>query len=179
MSDSNGSPPQGEGGEGGMEDVPQPPAGLAGRGPEHLFCCRRCREVLFTDLELVRHSSSKNAKGNKGFRKGARGGGGSGSREEEEDTDEVEERSAGCTSYFLDPDVTPWVAEESRHVAATMGDGVGVLPDTVYCKNSKCGAKLGTQSWTGAQCSCGAWVTPAFRVLCKTVDRLPAHPVPL
>lgn len=28
----------------------------------------------------------------------------------------------------------------------------------------KCATRLGTYCWAGAQCSCGAWVTPAFQV---------------
>lgn len=138
--------------------------------PRFVFCCRRCRTPLFTDAEVVRHSSSKKAQGNKGFR---RNGGGGGADDHGDDEEEA------CTSYFLDPDVTPWVSAESRAVAAAVEGVDAVLPDTIYCKNTACGAKIGTQSWTGAQCSCGAWITPAFKVLMKTVDKLPADLVPL
>ena len=34
----------------------------------------------------------------------------------------------------------------------------------------KCGARLGSYNWSGAQCSCGAWVTPALQVVKSKVD---------
>lgn len=75
-----------------------------------------------------------------------------------------------CTSLFLDPDIATWVAEESR---TGWLEGEATDPDTIYCPNSQCRCKLGTQSWSGTRCSCGAWVTPAFKILKKLVDKLP------
>lgn len=83
------------------------------------------------------------------------------------ETDAVQQQ---CTSFFLDPDVATWVSEESRNAWT---EGETVEPDTIYCPNARCHCKIGTQSWSGTRCSCGAWVTPAFKILKKSVDKLP------
>lgn len=120
-----------------------------------IYSCRLCRAVLFHEEDLLRHDSTKDAKGNKGFRRRWTDGDG---------------RSAVCTSYFLDPERTPWVVDESRE--ATAAGAEEVSSDTIYCPTVGCHAKVGSRSWTGVQCSCGAWVTPAFKVLGKAVDRM-------
>eukprot|EP01052_Picozoa_sp_SAG31_P068706 SAG31_NODE_27515_length_425_cov_0.496933_1_plen_85_part_10 len=38
--------------------------------------------------------------------------------------------------------------------------------------NCPCGAKLGSYNWSGAQCSCGAWVSPAFQINTVRVDEV-------
>eukprot|EP00796_Vickermania_ingenoplastis_P004161 gene4161-3002_t len=136
----------------------QPPRNMS----RHEYFCRKCRGRLFAESELVPHDPP--AGGGKGFK-----------RQEQlaEASDEWDWGDAGpavqCTSYFLDPDVTPWVAEKSRDAHAE-----GELePDTIYCPHLRCGAKIGTQAWSGTRCSCGAWVTPAFKILCKAVDKIP------
>lgn len=48
-----------------------------------------------------------------------------------------------------------------------------VDPDTIYCPHCSC--KIGTQNWIGSQCSCAAWVTPAFKVHAKSVDAIPGQ----
>lgn len=166
-----------------MENPPQPTEEAQAPPPQapapvrhFVFCCRMCRAALFTDGEVLQHSSSKSAKGNKGF-SWRHGRSGEGDDDDEGDSQGVEGGLPDtCTSYFLDPDVTPWVSEESRPLAAAAeGQQLESLPDTIYCRNDRCHAKIGAQSWIGAQCSCGAWITPAFRILAKTVDRLPAE----
>ena len=37
----------------------------------------------------------------------------------------------------------------------------------------KCQGRLGSFNWAGEQCSCGAWVNPAFQVHLARVDVLP------
>lgn len=132
------------------------------------YACRRCRLHLFDDTALVPHDPLDGIKKNFKFRRGGpqNGEGGAASAGE---TAPVE----ACTSLFLDPDTTPWVAEEIREANA---DGAAVEPDTIYCPNPRCRAKLGTQSWTGSQCSCGAWITPAFRIHARAVDKVPRLP---
>lgn len=112
-----------------------------------------CRRRLFLEADIIPHEPQQGADG------------------------EIEQQNAGgfgsfpsqpsCTSLFLDPDVASWVAVESRSARA-----VGELdPDTIYCPF--CHVKLGTQSWSGSRCSCGKWITPAFKVLKKSVDAMP------
>jgi dual specificity phosphatase 12 len=38
----------------------------------------------------------------------------------------------------------------------------------------RCHTKLGSYCWSGAQCSCGRWVTPAFMLHRKQVDEIKA-----
>lgn len=145
-------------------DGSAPPASAPNTFAYH---CRMCRVRLFTSHEVVPHESNPN-KG-KAFKTGAK----------------VGSAETSCTSAFLDPDQTPWVAEESRaHVAQLQSERKGTQNasvqakeaevgdlDTIYC--FQCRAKLGGRSWTGAQCSCGAWITPAFRIALSRVDQFP------
>lgn len=124
--------------------------------------------------EIVPHAPPTAAKE---FRKGGVGGGKHNRVEKEGDSaienedESFQDSSAqGCTSYFLDPDVSPWVSVESREGRMS---GQVVDPDTIYCPNDSCHAKIGSQNWSGARCSCGAWVTPAFKILQKSVDKFP------
>ncbi|KAJ3340494.1 hypothetical protein HDU93_006962 [Gonapodya sp. JEL0774] len=49
---------------------------------------------------------------------------------------------------------------------AQLGDQDG----RIDCPNPRCAAKLGHWTWSGAQCSCGTWVTPGFAVQKAKVD---------
>ena len=60
-----------------------------------------------------------------------------------------------CSSYFVDPD--------SLAIGA-FTDNEGKL----NCPH--CAAKLGSFTWSGEQCSCGRWVTPAFMFNKSKVD---------
>ncbi|KAI1295080.1 dual specificity phosphatase 12 [Mortierella claussenii] len=59
-----------------------------------------------------------------------------------------------CQSYFIEP--VEWI------------QGLGGLDGKIACP--KCDSKLGTFNWSGEQCSCGAWVTPAFMLHKGKVD---------
>ena len=61
----------------------------------------------------------------------------------------------------------------SSAAQAPVAEAVVVDPDTIYCTNAKCRAKIGAQSWIGSQCSCGAWVTPSFKIHMSKVDEVP------
>lgn len=148
LQEVNASPAVVEGNESGQVDT-------AEEAVRYVYTCRMCGHPLFKDAELVPHDSDRQGKGNKPFKSKWNG---------------MEQREGVCTSYFLDPDVTEWVSADCREASDA---GLEVLPDTLYCPNLRCHAKLGTQSWTGLQCSCGAWVTPAFKVLGRAVDRRP------
>jgi dual specificity phosphatase 12 len=39
----------------------------------------------------------------------------------------------------------------------------------------KCTVRLGSYTWSGMQCSCGAWVAPAFQVVKSKVDEVKAR----
>ncbi|KAF8304069.1 hypothetical protein TcYC6_0040260 [Trypanosoma cruzi] len=135
----------------------------------YVYTCRMCRHVLFMHHEILPHYPEPVGSGNKGFKYR---GGGHASSQQQQGLHAAQEGGDVCTSYFLDPDISPWVAEESREVHQVSG-GLDVMPDTIYCPNHKCNAKIGTQSWVGSQCSCGAWVTPAFKIHSRVVDKMP------
>ncbi|KPI85659.1 hypothetical protein ABL78_5280 [Leptomonas seymouri] len=139
---------------------PLPPA-----PPRTYFTCRRCRTTLFSAQDIVPHDPGDGAKKTFKYRRG-------GPQHDAEAAGGVPSDFSyvgACTSYFLDPDQSPWVADELREANAT---GAVVEPDTIYCPNVRCRANLGTQSWTGSQCSCGSWVTPGFRIRARAVDKV-------
>lgn len=61
-----------------------------------------------------------------------------------------------CTHLFVQEQ--PWMDDAVRCV----NDGVIPCP--------RCSAKLGTFRWSGLQCSCGAWVSPALSLLRSKLD---------
>ncbi|KAG5484667.1 hypothetical protein CUR178_07258 [Leishmania enriettii] len=132
----------------------------------YYYACRHCRTRLFDAAEVLPHDPKKGSNKTFKFRRGS----------PSHNDGALGEVSSGvlsaaelCTSLFLDPDRTPWVAKDIREAYLS---GAVVEPDTIYCRNPRCRTKLGTQSWTGAQCSCGAWITPAFRIHARSVDKL-------
>eukprot|EP01147_Barroeca_monosierra_P003534 gene3534-8314_t len=61
-----------------------------------------------------------------------------------------------CSSHFCEPMV--WMNEVSD----------GAVEGKIQCP--KCQYRLGTFNWSGVQCSCGAWITPAFQIHKGRVD---------
>ncbi|KAF6164109.1 hypothetical protein GIB67_017693, partial [Kingdonia uniflora] len=57
-----------------------------------------------------------------------------------------------CSLIFVEP--LQWMT--------TVEEGVGVLEGKLYCVG--CNARLGYFNWSGIQCSCGSWITPAFQL---------------
>lgn len=60
-----------------------------------------------------------------------------------------------CSSVFL-KEAPNWLQDVSSNTAR------------IQCP--KCNAKIGSYSWSGAQCSCTRWITPAFQFLLSKVD---------
>ncbi|KAG0167868.1 hypothetical protein DFQ30_005567 [Apophysomyces sp. BC1015] len=67
-------------------------------------------------------------------------------------------RNTHCSSYFVEP--MEWIT--------ALHDGQ--LQGRIECP--KCMSKLGSYSWSGEQCSCGRWITPAFMLHRKQVDEV-------
>ena len=67
------------------------------------------------------------------------------------------EAAVGCSSFFL--------CEE-----AMLGPAFSQVDGKLACP--KCTARLGSYTWSGMQCSCGAWVAPAFQVVKSKVDEV-------
>lgn len=68
------------------------------------------------------------------------------------------QRQSSCTSLFLSEPLA-WMTDMSEYEGR------------LSCPNDKCGAKLGSWSWGGAQCSCGAWITPSIQLVVSKLDR--------
>jgi len=57
-------------------------------------------------------------------------------------------QAASCSSWFLQSEVTTLLEQVEGKVACP-----------------KCATRIGSYNWSGMQCSCGAWVTPAVQVV--------------
>ena len=62
-----------------------------------------------------------------------------------------------CQNLFI-ADPLPWM------------HGCNDMEGKLHCP--KCQTKVGHYSWTGAQCSCGTWVTPAINIPVSKVDEM-------
>ena len=60
-----------------------------------------------------------------------------------------------CNSYFL-KDRKEWMGSMDGN------------DDKLHCK---CGADVGFYYWSGSQCSCGRWITPAIQINKSKVDK--------
>lgn len=125
--------------------APAPAAAAAASGPRPSvnYTCRKCRTVLFTDLSLVDHvPASVSAAGRFAHKhvRVAEGG-----------------RRVGveCSSLFVEPSAL-------GDFAGSEGEGPLQCP--------KCATRYGGFHWSGAQCSCGQWVSPAFQAVKSKVD---------
>ncbi|KAK9706775.1 hypothetical protein RND81_07G150900 [Saponaria officinalis] len=68
----------------------------------------------------------------------------------------VEPNAPECTAIFVEP--LKWMLPVQE----------GYISEKLYCIG--CKSKLGFFTWIGMQCSCGAWVRPAFQIIKSRVD---------
>ncbi|XP_054770573.2 dual specificity protein phosphatase 12-like [Lytechinus pictus] len=117
-----------------------------------LYKCRKCRRALFCQSSVIGHENTKGL-WNFGWHKdkGQRSKFSSG-----------EQGSIRCTSVFVEP--VSWMESFLMNV----------LEGKISCP--KCDSRLGSFNWSGAQCSCGVWMTPAFQIHLNRVDHM--VPVP-
>ncbi|KAL7464149.1 hypothetical protein ACHAXS_004482 [Conticribra weissflogii] len=107
------------------------------------YACKICRSILFGEADLENPPHTQSLHN---FRKkGPKAGYGKNGT------------GAKCANLFL---------AESLHWMKDLSDIEGKF----HCP--KCRTKVGHHSWTGAQCSCGTWVTPAIMVPLSKVDEV-------
>ncbi|KAI9593770.1 dual specificity protein phosphatase 12 [Syncephalis fuscata] len=108
--------------------------------------CRKCRRPLLTNEHLIPHTPGT---GQSAF---------SPHRRNQQYRSQMAAPPA-CSSHFIEP--MEWI------------DGItdGSHEGKIQCP--KCLAKLGQYNWSGAQCSCGAWITPAIALHRNRVDAIP------
>ena len=111
------------------------------------FRCRKCRTPLFTASMLDFHEPGGGQMAFKPRKRGSAGHAATG--------------ADPCTSHFLLQD-----AESALHPALAAEDA----GDEGDLNCPKCRTRVGSYSWYGMQCACGAWVTPAFQVIKSKVD---------
>lgn len=109
--------------------------------------CRKCNAILAKASQVITHAPPSHAKYAGNNKKWKKDG---------------RVASGTCSSLFVEP--IKWMQP-----AIDAGTNEGKL----FCYN--CNAKIGSFSWSGSQCSCSAWITPAFQIHSSKVDRTPAH----
>lgn len=126
---------------------------------EQFYTCRKCGTQLFTKEDVLHEDVANADTGTDGIAAAT----------ENAETPSVSSVKAAwgrldkgggasklpCSSVFL-TESPKWVSDASSH------DGRLTCP--------KCNARVGSFSWSGATCSCGRWVTPAFQFQLARVD---------
>ncbi|KAL5811992.1 hypothetical protein ACOSQ3_026942 [Xanthoceras sorbifolium] len=107
------------------------------------YRCKKCRRVVALQENVVEHIPGE---GETAFEWHKRR---SGNRFNKSDESE-------CSSIFVEP--LRWMTAVEE----------GALEGKLLC--AQCEARLGYFNWSGIQCSCGSWITPAFQLHKSRVD---------
>jgi hypothetical protein len=104
------------------------------------YTCRKCRSVLFTNLDLSAHTAPKS-------------GGGTFAHKHIRVSEGGRRVGVECSSLFVEP--------------LSLGE-FPEAEGPLQC--AKCSTRWGSFVWSGAQCSCGEWVIPSFQAVKSKVD---------
>ncbi|XP_061358532.1 probable inactive dual specificity protein phosphatase-like At4g18593 [Gastrolobium bilobum] len=111
--------------------------------PQLIYRCKKCRRIVASEDNIVSHERGK---GESSFKW----------KKRSSEPWEMEKQPADCTSIFVEP--MKWMqAVQEGHVE-----------EKLLCMS--CNARLGNFNWAGMQCSCGAWVNPAFQMHKSRLD---------
>ncbi|GAB4851763.1 hypothetical protein Ancab_031163 [Ancistrocladus abbreviatus] len=113
------------------------------RSPTQAFRCKKCRRVVALQENVVEHIPGE---GETCFGWHKRRSGNPFNKPDEYD----------CSSIFIEP--LRWMKAVEE----------GALEGKLSCAH--CDARLGYFNWSGIQCSCGSWITPAFQLHKSRVD---------
>ncbi|WOK96786.1 dual specificity protein phosphatase 12 [Canna indica] len=115
------------------------------KGNQHgiAYRCRKCRRIVALQENVVSHVPGE---GETCFDWQKRKSGNGMNRLQEQE----------CSSLFVEP--LKWMASVEE----------GALEGKLSCIH--CDARLGYFNWSGIQCSCGSWITPAFQIHKSKVD---------
>ncbi|XP_071493736.1 dual specificity protein phosphatase 12-like [Diadema antillarum] len=122
-----------------------------------LYRCRKCRRALFRQSSVIAHSQGKGLS-SFGWHKQVKQQGQSPQVNVTGQGGQRDLASSSCTSVFIEP--VSWMESFL----------LGVNEGKISCP--KCSSRLGSFNWSGQQCSCGVWMTPAFQVHLNRVDRM-------
>ncbi|KAF8664637.1 hypothetical protein HU200_054344 [Digitaria exilis] len=106
------------------------------------YRCRKCRRVIAVEDNVISHVPCE---GESCFDWNRKKSGRSYTDKEQD-----------CSSLFIEP--LKWMTPVEE----------GALEGKLSCIH--CGARLGYFNWSGIQCNCGSWVTPAFQIVKSKVD---------
>ncbi|KAF2069722.1 hypothetical protein CYY_008963 [Polysphondylium violaceum] len=109
---------------------------------QYRYCCRGCSKELFLDYDILDHEQGS---GQTAFKWNKR-----------DHHDQNKKDDIICTSFFLG---------EINFVLEQTYSG---MDGKLNCDN--CKEKLGSWSWSGEQCSCGAWIAPSFQIPKTRID---------
>ncbi|KAL8489300.1 hypothetical protein ACS0TY_025274 [Phlomoides rotata] len=113
------------------------------RGPTRGYRCKKCRRVIALQENVLDHVPGE---GETSFEWYKRRSGNPFSRSDDNE----------CSSIFVEP--LRWMTTVEE----------GGLEGKLLCAH--CEARLGYFNWSGIQCSCGSWITPAFQLHKSRVD---------
>ncbi|KAF0907255.1 hypothetical protein E2562_015758 [Oryza meyeriana var. granulata] len=106
------------------------------------YRCKKCRRIIAVQDNVVSHTPGE---GESCFEwQNRRKGGRSYNKEQD------------CSSLFVEP--LKWMTPVEE----------GALEGKLSCIH--CGARVGYFNWSGIQCNCGSWITPAFQIPKSKVD---------
>jgi len=106
------------------------------------YRCRKCRRIIAVEDNVISHVPGE---GESCFDWNRRKSGRPYNNTEQD-----------CSSLFVEP--LKWMTPVED----------GALEGKLSCIH--CGARLGYFNWSGIQCNCGSWVTPAFQIVKSKVD---------
>ncbi|XP_054778836.1 probable inactive dual specificity protein phosphatase-like At4g18593 [Prosopis cineraria] len=105
-----------------------------------IYRCKKCRRLVASDENIVSHDHGQ---GEASFKWKKR-------------SEKMEKHPVDCTSVFVEP--MKWMQAVNE----------GHVEEKLFCL--RCNARLGYFNWAGLQCSCGAWVNPAFQLHKSRLD---------
>ncbi|KAJ0080885.1 hypothetical protein Patl1_10525 [Pistacia atlantica] len=112
--------------------------------PQIVYRCKKCRRIVALEENIVPHERGK---GEQCFKW----------KKRSNDPGKIEKEVAECSSIFVES--MKWMQSLQE----------GSVEDKLQCMG--CKARLGSFNWAGMQCSCGAWVTPAFQLHKSRLDK--------
>ncbi len=138
--------------------------------PQVIYRCKKCRRIVAAQENIVPHEPGK---GETCFKWQKRSG----------DASKNEKEPVECTSIFVDP--MKWMETGDYKLISYFLSGSihvhklltwfwnwpvqeGYVQERLQCMG--CKARLGYFNWAGMQCSCGAWVNPAFQLHKSRLD---------
>ncbi|XP_072985817.1 probable inactive dual specificity protein phosphatase-like At4g18593 isoform X2 [Typha latifolia] len=109
--------------------------------PRLLYRCKKCRRIVASQENVIPHE---------------KGAGEQCFKWKKRDDRMATEKKLECSSIFVEP--LKWMQTVEG----------GNVEEKLWCFG--CKARLGSFNWAGMQCSCGAWVNPAFQLHKSKID---------